>query len=212
MGLIEALPPGSRLGPYRIEVSLGAGGMGEVYRARDTRLGRTVAIKVLSGTHRRGSSATLALQEARAVSALNHPNIVTLYDIGRDGESEFLVLEYLAGKTLKETIPSGGLPLAEIVHYGVQVARALDAAHRAGITHRDIKPANIMVMPDSHVKVLDFGLAKLQEDVNLGPDADTRTLADMACTTPGTIVGTVTGTRRGHRWPVGHLLAGLRPL
>src|SRR5262249_53572940 len=130
-------------------------------------------------------------QEARAVSALNHPNIVTLYDIGREGDIEFLVLEYLPGKTLKETIPSTGLPLADLVHYGIQVACALEAAHRAGITHRDIKPANIMVMADSHVKVLDFGLAKLHEELNPGPDAETRTLADVVQTTPGTVVGTV---------------------
>jgi len=182
------LSPGSQLGPYQIEAPLGSGGMGEVFLARDARLHRTVAIKVLppesvADPSRKGRF----LQEARAASALNHPNIVTLYDISSDNGTDFLVLEYVPGKTLKGLITPAGLPISEILLYGVQAAGALAAAHAAGIIHRDIKPANIMVTPQSQVKILDFGVAKLTERTIDGAEDETST----QCTVPGVILGTV---------------------
>ena len=179
--------PGSQLGPYLIEASIGRGGMGEVFRARDTRLRRTVAIKVLppesiGDPHRRSRF----LQEARAASALNHPNIVTLHDISNDSGTDFLVLEYVPGKTLRDLVIAEGLPLHEVLHYGLQTAGALAAAHAAGIVHRDIKPANIMITPAGQVKVLDFGVAKLTEHTGDGSN-ETHT----QLTVPGIIVGTV---------------------
>ena len=156
------LTPGGLLGPYEIEERIGAGGMGEVFRARDTRLHRTVAIKVLprdrlSDPERKRRF----LQEARAVSALNHPNIVTLHDIGNQDGMDFLVMEYVSGQGLDELISPKGLPLGEAIGYTVQMASALAAAHAVGIVHRDIKPANAIVTSEAQVKVLDFGLAKL---------------------------------------------------
>jgi tetratricopeptide (TPR) repeat protein len=188
----DLLTAGTQLGPYLIEAHIGAGGMGQVYRARDARLERTVAIKVLphddvtAYTDRKRRF----LQEARAVSALNHPNIVILYDIASDREIDFLVLEYVPGKTLKEMIPAGGLPFADVIRYSVQIAQALGAAHGAGIVHRDIKPSNIIVTPESQVKVLDFGIAKLMETIRVGPEDETRTV-EIGYTTPGMLVGTV---------------------
>jgi tetratricopeptide (TPR) repeat protein len=182
---------GQQLGPYLIESLLGSGGMGEVYRARDTRLERTVAIKVLP----RDNTASLALkrrflQEARAISALNHPNIVILYDIGSDRGTDFLVLEYVPGQTLRQMIVVEPLPLADVLHFGVQIAHALAAAHGKGLTHRDLKPANIIVTPESQIKVLDFGIAELMEGIGARVEAQTRTL-EAAWTTPGMVVGTL---------------------
>jgi tetratricopeptide (TPR) repeat protein/tRNA A-37 threonylcarbamoyl transferase component Bud32 len=185
-----ALAKGERLGPYEILAPVGAGGMGEVYRAFDTRLHRTVAIKILP--HDKLADADRKrrfLQEARAASALIHPNIVVLHDISSDRGIDFLVMEYVQGKTLKERIKAGALPAADVVRYGTQIASALTAAHAAGIVHRDVKPANIMVTPESQVKVLDFGLAKLSETLGIGLDNDTRTIASV--TEPGMVVGTV---------------------
>ena len=160
-----ALTAGTRLGPYEILAPIGAGGMGEVYRATDTRLNRIVAIKVLNGPQ----SARFE-QEARAIAALNHPHICTLHDVGPD----YLVMEYIDGAAL-----SGPLPVEEALRLALQMAAALEAAHAKGITHRDLKPANILVTKEG-VKLLDFGLAKVSE----GKDASvTRTLA-------GTILGT----------------------
>lgn len=156
---------GSQLGPYKIEEIIGAGGMGEVYRALDTRLGRTVAIKLIpheltaDPTYRRRF-----LHEARAVSALNHPNIVALYDISHHQDIEFLVMEYVPGKSLKELVSQQGLPFERVRGLGLQVASALGVAHAAGIIHRDVKPANILVTGNDQVKVLDFGIAKLPVD------------------------------------------------
>ena len=129
------------------------------------------------------------LQEARAASALNHPNVVVIYDIARDGEVDFLVMEYLHGKTLKERIAEGVLPSSEVSRYGAQIASALASAHAAGIVQRDIKPANVIITPEAQVKVLDFGLAKLAESINAGPDGET--FGDETQTTPGTVLGTV---------------------
>ena len=150
-----------QLGPYRIEQKIGQGGMGQVFRALDTRLQRTVAIKVLPSTQVADPDRRRRfLQEARAASRLNHPNIVTLHDIANDGGVDYLVMEYVAGKTLKELIRPEGLPISEAGGYAIQLAGALAVAHAAGLIHRDIKPANIMVTNDGQVKVLDFGLAK----------------------------------------------------
>jgi serine/threonine protein kinase len=183
------LQPGDKLGPYEILLPIGAGGMGEVYKARDTRLHRDVAIKVLP--HDKLADADRKrrfLQEARAASALMHPNIVVLHDISSDGGMDFLVMEYVQGKTLKERIQSGALPAGELMLYGMQIASALVAAHAAGIIHRDIKPANIMITPEGQIKVLDFGLAKLTQVVDAETQADTLTALE---TTPGVIAGTV---------------------
>ena len=182
------LGEGAMLGPYRIEAPLGAGGMGEVYRARDTRLNRTVAIKLLP-VHRLADpeSKRRFLQEARAASALNHPNIVALYDIASDQGMDFLVLEYVPGKTLDRLIPPRGLEPAEAVAYARQIAGALAAAHAAGIVHRDIKPANVIVTPESQVKILDFGLAKLAEPRSA--EGETQTIE--AFTQTGAVMGTL---------------------
>ena len=158
------LAPASRLGAYEVLSALGAGGMGEVYRARDTRLSRDVAIKVLpaerlADEHRRRRFH----QEARALSSLNHPHIVTIYEVESAGDVDFIVMEFVRGSTLDQLIPSRGLPVSELLRIAVPVAEALAAAHARGIIHRDVKPANLMVGDDGVVKVLDFGLAKLLE-------------------------------------------------
>ena len=185
-----SLSPGTLLGPYEVLAQIGAGGMGEVYRAVDTRLYRTVAIKVLPHDKLADAEGKRRfLHEARAASALIHPNIVVTHDISRDKEMDFLVMEYVQGTTLKERIKTGALPAGEVVRYGRQIASALAAAHAAGIVHRDIKPANIMVTTESQIKVLDFGLAKLTDAFAMGPENETRTIASM--TKPGMLVGTV---------------------
>ena len=181
---------GAQLGPYKIEAPLGAGGMGEVFRATDTRLHRTVAIKILP--HDKVADPERKrrfLQEARAASALNHPNIVTLHDIANDHGVDYLVMEYVPGKSLNKLITPKGLPLAEAIGYAQQIASALAAAHAAGIVHRDIKPANVIVTSDSQVKVLDFGLAKLEEH-RVGAQSETRTM-EPALTEAGVVMGTV---------------------
>ena len=176
------------LGPYEIEVEIGSGGMGTVYRAKDSRLHRTVAIKVLSkelsGEFASRVHLERFLEEARAVSALNHPNIVILYDIANHDGIDFLVLEYVQGTTLAQLIHSHGLPFDDVCSYGIQTARALAAAHDAGIVHRDVKPANIMVTLNSTVKMLDFGIAKRRAPSS----EDTPTLLR---TDPGKVLGTI---------------------
>jgi serine/threonine protein kinase/tetratricopeptide (TPR) repeat protein len=172
---------GMELGPYKIEQRIGAGGMGQVYRALDTRLGRTVAIKLLSPELAgEGVFKRRFLHEARAASALNHPNIVVLYDISSHAGVDFLVMEYIAGRTLKDMIPRGGMAFDQVAGLGSQVALALGAAHSAGIVHRDIKPANILVTAQQQVKVLDFGIAKLPHSGD-----------DTGVTRQGQIIGTV---------------------
>jgi tetratricopeptide (TPR) repeat protein len=162
---VESLVSGAQLGPYRIEEILGAGGMGEVYRALDTRLGRTVAIKLLPRELSLDPASKLRfLREARAVSALNHPNIVVLYDISAHQDTDFLVMEYVPGRSLRDLIPAGGQAFDQVAALGSQAASALGAAHAAGIVHRDVKPANILVTGEGQVKVLDFGIAKLPSD------------------------------------------------
>jgi Tol biopolymer transport system component len=155
-----ALAPGTRLGPYEIIAPLGAGGMGEVYRARDTRLGRDVAVKVLL-SHLTDDSDLAARfeREARSVAALNHPHICALYDVGREGEREYIVMELLEGETLAARLARGPLPSAEVLRLGTQIADALDRAHRQGLVHRDLKPGNVMLTRQG-AKLLDFGLAR----------------------------------------------------
>jgi serine/threonine-protein kinase len=190
-----AITPGQRLGPYEVLSAIGAGGMGEVYRARDTRLGRTVAIKVL-GAHLSDKPDLRERfeREAHAVANLHHPHICVLYDVGREGETDYIVIEYLEGETLADRLTKGPLPLVQALEIGAQIADALDAAHRRGITHRDLKPANIMLVrrsgpsgpPDT--KLLDFGLAKLNAPV----DGDVTTLPTIGATSSaGMLVGTI---------------------
>jgi serine/threonine protein kinase len=178
-----ALAAGTRLGPYEIVAPLGAGGMGEVYRARDTRLGREVAIKILPERLAADPSAVGRFeQEARAVAALSHPNILAIHDVGREGGVAFAVTELLDGATLRD---HPRLALRKAVDYGVQIAQGLAAAHAKGITHRDIKPENVFVTHDGHVKILDFGLAKVDL---LSPTDQTAT--GRLPTDPGTVLGT----------------------
>src|SRR5262245_52057359 len=154
------LTPGTRLRPYAIVAPPGAGGMGEVYKARDTRLGRDVAIKVLP--QHLGATPELRARferEARSVSQLNHPNICVLHDVGREGDQDYLVMELVDGETLEQRLTRGPMPLADLLRIGSEVARALDRAHRAGIVHRDLKPGNIM-LTKSGSKLMDFGLAR----------------------------------------------------
>jgi TolB-like protein len=175
------LAPNTRLGPYEIIALLGRGGMGEIYRARDTRLGRLVAIKVLSaGGTGNPDRVRRLLQEAQAASALNHSNIVTIHDVGSEHHIDFIAMELVDGQTLADIIPRQGMALGLVLKIGLQIADALAAAHAAGIVHRDLKPGNVMVTADTRVKLLDFGLAKMSEDPDVGA---TRT-------TDGTLLGT----------------------
>ena len=155
-----SLTPGTRLGPYEIVGPLGAGGMGEVYRAKDTRLGREVAVKVLP-EHLMDSAEVRARfeREARTVSSLNHPHICTLHDVGREGATDFLVMELVDGETLAARLERGPLPLSDVLRVGIQIADALDRAHRAGVVHRDLKPGNVM-LTRTGAKLMDFGLAR----------------------------------------------------
>src|SRR5688572_6369317 len=163
--------------------------MGEVYRARDTRLERTVAIKVLA-SHLSASPEVRQRfeREARTISQLSHPHICALHDVGREGETEYLVMEYLEGETLSDRLSKGALPIDQVLRYGVQIADALDRAHRQGIVHRDLKPGNVMITK-SGVKLLDFGLAKAIAPA-VTPDSLTAYPTQQALTQEGTILGT----------------------
>src|SRR5262245_63310104 len=155
---------GRKLLHYVIESQLGRGGMGVVYRALDTKLNRPVAIKVLPSDALADPTRKQRFeQEARAASALSHPNIITIYDIDTAEGVDFIVMEYVPGKSLDRLIPRRGLPLGEVLRYAIEIADALAAAHAAGIVHRDLKPANVMVTDQGHAKILDFGVAKLVE-------------------------------------------------
>src|SRR3989454_11130285 len=183
------LSAGTRLGRYEIRSKIGEGGMGEVYLARDLELDRTVAIKILPETLASDQQRLQRfIQEARAASALNHPHILTIYEIGVTGSSRFIATEFIDGETLRQRI-SAGLNLAEALEIAIQVGSALSAAHAAGIIHRDIKPENIMVRHDGYIKVLDFGLAKLTEPKGSTTDTEAPTRA-MVNTDAGTVMGT----------------------
>jgi eukaryotic-like serine/threonine-protein kinase len=182
------LTPGTKLEPYEIVSPLGAGGMGEVYRARDARLGRDVALKILPESFAQDADRLHRFeQEARAVAALNHPNILAVFDIGRHSGSPFLVSELLEGESLRAVLDRGALPQRKTIEYGVQIAHGLAAAHDKGIVHRDLKPENIFVTKDGRIKILDFGLAKLAQ--NASADSDEATLTGLH-----TAVGVVMGT------------------
>jgi formylglycine-generating enzyme required for sulfatase activity/predicted esterase len=181
-----ALLPGTKLGPYEISGLLGVGGMGEVYRARDTRLQRTVAIKILPARLSSDPESHARFQqEAKSISGLQHPNICVVHDIGSQDGIDFMVMEYVSGQTLDKLIPAGGLAPDIALRYAIQVAEALSAAHAMGVVHRDLKPSNLMVDESGVVKVLDFGLVKLS-----GPASAANETATMA-TIPGMIVGTL---------------------
>ena len=157
------LTPGATLGPYEILSPIGAGGMGEVYKARDTRLDRTVAIKVLPEHVAADPDLKQRFErEAKTISSLNHPHICTLHDIGEQDGVDFLVMEYLEGDTLAQRLEQGALPLDQALQVAIEITDALDKAHRQGITHRDLKPGNIM-LTTAGAKLLDFGLAKLRQ-------------------------------------------------
>jgi eukaryotic-like serine/threonine-protein kinase len=183
-----ALISGTKLGPYEILAPLGAGGMGEVYRARDTRLGRDVALKILPESFARDSDRLRRFeQEARAVAALNHPNILALFDIGQRNGSPFLVSELLEGESLRAGLDRGALPQRKTIEYGVQIAHGLAAAHEKGIIHRDLKPENVFITKDGRIKILDFGLAKLAQKAGADPDEVTLTSSNTAA---GVVMGT----------------------
>jgi len=184
-----ALTAGQKIGPYEVVGQIGAGGMGEVYRARDARLGRDVAIKVLpSSLSSDPGRLQRFAQEARAAAALNHPNILAIYDIGEWQGAPYIVSELLAGETLRDRLKNGPIPARKTVDYALQVTRGLAAAHARGIIHRDLKPENIFLTEDERVKILDFGLAKLTqaEQGDSGSDAATAQIATDA----GIVMGT----------------------
>jgi eukaryotic-like serine/threonine-protein kinase len=189
------LNAGERLGPYEIVAPIGAGGMGEVYRARDSRLGRDVAVKVLPASFAQDAERLRRFeQEARAAGALNHPNILAIHDLGTHEGSPYIVSELLEGQTLRERMSESQLPLRKALDYAVQIANGLGAAHEKGITHRDLKPENLFITKDGRVKILDFGLAKLSQPEGAAAAAsDAQTLATQGApvTHPGVVLGTV---------------------
>src|ERR1700686_2223610 len=196
-----ALASGTKLGPYEIQSPLGAGGMGEVYRALDTRLDRTVAIKVLASHLSSSPELKQRMErEARAISSLNHPHICHLYDIGSQDGIDYLVMEFLEGETLAQRLRKGAMPLNEVFKVGIAVAEALGVAHRQGIVHRDLKPGNIMLTPGG-AKLMDFGLAKplgLQSSGGSGAAPSFTAAATLSgpsplspLTTAGSIIGPI---------------------
>ena len=185
-GRSAALVAGSMLGPYQVDRLIGKGGMGEVYRARDTRLNRDVALKVLAASDPANSDRLVRFnQEARTTALLNHPNIVAVYDVGSHAGVPFVISELLDGVTLRTKIRAGPLPLKAAVYYALEIARGLVAAHQLDVAHRDLKPENIFITRDERVKILDFGLAKCREET-LDEKRDS-----SISTRPGTILGTV---------------------
>jgi len=190
-----AIPPGEQIGPYVVLEFLRAGGMGEVYKARDTRLNRPVAIKFLPQAFADDNSALDRFQrEARAASALNHPRICTVHDLGEHRRRPYFVMELLEGQSLKDRIAGQPLPVTELLDLAVQIADALQAAHAKAIVHRDIKPANIFITAGGQIKILDFGLAKLATEPHRGAakvsEVD-ETVTGITLTRPGSVMGTV---------------------
>ena len=186
-----ALITGTKLGPYEIQSALGAGGMGEVYRARDTRLDRSVAIKILPAHLSQNAEAKERFdREARAISSLSHPNICHLYDVGDQDGTSYLVMEYLEGETLADRLRRGPLPLEQVLKVGAEICEGLEKAHRSGVVHRDLKPSNIM-LSRSGTKLMDFGLDKAPvAAVGAGSSSDSLATLSRPLTAEGTIVGT----------------------
>jgi eukaryotic-like serine/threonine-protein kinase len=182
---VATLGAGSQLGPYEVESLIAKGGMGEVYRARDTRLDRKVALKVLSPGSSDADRLARFSREARTGALLNHPNIVVVYDVGSQEGTPFVVSEFLHGETVRERMKDGALPATMAVRYALQVARGLVAAHNQGIVHRDLKPENIFLTEDDRVKILDFGLAKYRAEALEALQEST------ISTQPGVLLGTV---------------------
>src|SRR5512132_1487448 len=184
------LSSGARLGPYEILAPIGAGGMGEVYRAKDPRLGREVAIKVLPASFSKDPDRLRRFEhEARAAGALNHPNITAIHDIGSHDGAPYVVTELLEGETLRSRLATGALSTRKAIDYAIQIARGLAAAHDKGIVHRDLKPENLFVTKDGRVKILDFGLAKLKQPEEGVDKTDLQTAT--AGTEPGGVLGTM---------------------
>src|SRR5438876_7411070 len=185
------LAAGSRLGPYEILSAIGAGGMGEVYKARDTRLDRMVAVKVLPDHLSKSADVRQRFdRETKTISQLSHPHICALYDVGNQDGVEYLVMEYLEGETLADRLARGPLPLEQTLRYGIEMADALDKAHRQGIVHRDLKPGNVM-LTTSGVKLLDFGLAKLRQQKAAEAPVSVLATESRPLTREGTILGTL---------------------
>jgi Tol biopolymer transport system component len=183
------LAAGTKLGPYEILSPIGAGGMGEVYKAKDPRLGRDVAIKVLPASFAQDADRLKRFeQEARAAGVLNHPNITAVYDFGSHEGSPYIVTELLEGETLRSRLGPGAIPARKAVDYGIQLARGLAAAHEKGIVHRDLKPENVFLTRDGRIKILDFGLAKLRSD---RPESSQTDLQTISGTQPGVVLGTM---------------------
>ena len=186
-----ALTNGTKLGPYQIDAPIGAGGMGEVYRARDTRLRRIVALKILPTLSASSDLRERFVREARAISALTHPNICALYDIGHENGTDYIVMQYLEGKTLAERIAHGPLPLSETLRYGIEIAEALQHAHRGDVVHRDLKPGNV-VITHGGAKLVDFGLAQiLQNNTHTHSHESSSTTDAMPLTADGKVHGTL---------------------
>jgi len=193
------LRKGSKLGPYEIQESVGRGGMGEVYRAVDVRLNRTVAVKVLSPLGGEYEELRQRFErEAHAISSLSHPNICVLYDVGRQDDTDYLVMEYVEGESLAQRLTRGPLPIALALDYARQMAEALTAAHRQGIIHRDLKPGNVMITK-SGVKLLDFGLAKMRAAESAAVELTALPTERMSLTGKGSILGTFQ-YRRPNSW------------
>src|SRR4029077_4385146 len=185
---LMTLAPGTKLGPYEIQSALGSGGMGEVYRARDTRLDRVVAVKILpEALAKDGDRLQRFEHEARVLSTLSHPNLLSIYDVGSQDGIHYLVSEFLEGHTLRELLKDNPLGVRRATDYGLQIAKGLSAAHEKGIVHRDLKPENIFVMTDGRVKILDFGLAKQ----SLADTGNSSGLTQTVQTVPGVVLGTV---------------------
>ena len=184
------LSPGERLGSYEIIALIGSGGMGEVYKARDIQLGRSIALKVLSTRDSTTSSPEGFAQEARAASALNHPNVCHVYALGvTPAGQQFIAMEYVEGETLRKRLTDGPLKIRDALDIAIQIASALSASHAVGVVHRDVKPDNVMLTADGLVKVLDFGLAKMKSP--FAGDGDDSATPTVAHTSAGMIVGTV---------------------
>lgn len=186
------IQPGTKLGPYEIVGTLGAGGMGEVYRARDTRIGREVALKILPSTYSEDAERLRRFeQEARTAGLLNHPNLLAIYDVGKENDSPYIVSELLQGETLREKLRTGPLPTRRAMDYGMQLASGLAAAHDKGIIHRDLKPENLFLTKDGRLKILDFGLAKLHSPQSELPEGHSQLGTIAADSVPGVVLGTI---------------------